>query len=183
MGLAFFPRGGSAHVARNLAAALGGAGWDVTVLSGSLTRAGEPGDAREFYAGLDVRPVDMTAALAARRSDARRPADAPVLRGPAGSAGPRLRLARRRRVRAPGRRLVPGAAVGRRGARGRAAPAPPDADPRGGRARGARRAGGRPPARDRAADAGGDRRRAAAAGRTRRRGPSACAPGRPAASA
>ena len=38
MGLAFFPRGGSAHVARNLAAALGGAGWDVTVLSGSLTR-------------------------------------------------------------------------------------------------------------------------------------------------
>ena len=65
MGLAFFPRGGSAHVARNLAAALGGAGWDVTVLSGSLTRGGEPGDAREFYAGLDVRPVDMTAALAA----------------------------------------------------------------------------------------------------------------------
>jgi glycosyltransferase involved in cell wall biosynthesis len=63
MGLAFFPRGGSAHVARNLAAALGGAGWDVTVLSGSVTRRGEPGDAREFYAGLDVRPVDMTAAL------------------------------------------------------------------------------------------------------------------------
>ena len=30
MALAFFPRGGSAHVARNLAAALGGAGWDVT---------------------------------------------------------------------------------------------------------------------------------------------------------
>lgn len=65
MGLAFFPRGGSAHAARNLAAALGGAGWDVTVLSGSLTRAGEPGDAREFYAGLDVRPVDMTAAFGA----------------------------------------------------------------------------------------------------------------------
>ena len=65
MGLAFFPRGGSAHVARNLAAALGGAGWDVTVLSGSLTRPAEPGDAREFYAGLDVRPVDMTAALGA----------------------------------------------------------------------------------------------------------------------
>jgi len=65
MGLAFFPRGGSAHVARNLATALGGTGWDVTVLSGSLSRAGEPGDAREFYAGLDVRPLDMTAALAA----------------------------------------------------------------------------------------------------------------------
>jgi glycosyltransferase involved in cell wall biosynthesis len=60
MGLAFFPRGGSAHAARNLAAALGRTGWDVTVLSGS--RSG-PGDAREFYAGLDVRPVDMTRAV------------------------------------------------------------------------------------------------------------------------
>jgi glycosyltransferase involved in cell wall biosynthesis len=65
MGLAFFPRGGSAHVARNLAAALPDAGWDVTLLSGSLTTPGHPGDAREFYAGLDVRPVDMTGALTA----------------------------------------------------------------------------------------------------------------------
>ena len=65
MGLAFFPRGGSAHVARNLAGSLGGAGWKMTVLSGSLTRPGEPGDAAEFYAGLDVRPVDMTAAVSA----------------------------------------------------------------------------------------------------------------------
>jgi len=63
MGLAFFPRGGSAHVARNLAAALPAAGWDVTVVSGSLTVPGRPGDARDFYRGLDVRPVDMTAAL------------------------------------------------------------------------------------------------------------------------
>src|SRR4051812_26451502 len=58
MGLAFFPRGGSAHVARNLAAALPRAGWDVTVMSGSLTLPRHPGDARDFYAGLDVRPVD-----------------------------------------------------------------------------------------------------------------------------
>jgi glycosyltransferase involved in cell wall biosynthesis len=65
MGLAFFPRGGSAHVARNLAGALGAVGWDVTVLTGSLSRPGEPGDAREFYAGLDVRPQDMTRAFAA----------------------------------------------------------------------------------------------------------------------
>ncbi|HET8755885.1 MAG TPA: glycosyltransferase family 4 protein [Solirubrobacteraceae bacterium] len=65
MGLAFFPRGGSAHVARNLAAALGGTGWDVTILSGSVTRPGEPGDARAFYAGLDVRPQDFTRALEA----------------------------------------------------------------------------------------------------------------------
>src|SRR5687767_1224149 len=65
MALAFFPRGGSAHVTRNLATALGGAGWDVTVLSGSLSRPGEHGDAKEFYAGVDVRPLDMTAALSA----------------------------------------------------------------------------------------------------------------------
>lgn len=65
MGLAFFPRGGSAHVARNLATSLTGAGWDITVLSGSLTRPGEPGDASEFYAGLNIRPVDMTRALEA----------------------------------------------------------------------------------------------------------------------
>ena len=51
------------------------------------------------------------------------------------------------------------AAVGRRGARRRAAPAPPDADPRGGGARRAGRAGRRPPARHRAADARGDRGR------------------------
>ena len=36
----------------------------MTVLSGSLTRPGA-GDARAFYAGLDVRPLDMTSALAA----------------------------------------------------------------------------------------------------------------------
>ena len=52
-------------MARNLATALGARDWDVTVLSGSLSRPGEPGDAREFYAGLDVQPVDMTRALAA----------------------------------------------------------------------------------------------------------------------
>jgi glycosyltransferase involved in cell wall biosynthesis len=63
MGLAFFPRGGSAHVARNLATALGATGWDVTILSGSVTRPGEPGDARAFYTGLDVRPQDFTRAL------------------------------------------------------------------------------------------------------------------------
>jgi glycosyltransferase involved in cell wall biosynthesis len=56
MGLFFFPRGGSAHLARNLAFALPKAGWDVTVLSGS--RAPD-GDARRFYHGLDVRPVEV----------------------------------------------------------------------------------------------------------------------------
>jgi glycosyltransferase involved in cell wall biosynthesis len=63
MGLLFFPRGGSAHVARNLAHALPGARWDASIVSGSLQRPGRPGDAREFYAGLDVHPLDFTAAL------------------------------------------------------------------------------------------------------------------------
>jgi glycosyltransferase involved in cell wall biosynthesis len=63
MGLLFFPRGGSSHVAQNLASALPEAGWDATVVSGSLRLPGRPGDARNFYKGLDVRPVDFTAAL------------------------------------------------------------------------------------------------------------------------
>ena len=56
----FFPRGGSAQVARALARALPGHGWDVTIVSGSLG-AGGPGDAQRFYAGLDVRAVDFAA--------------------------------------------------------------------------------------------------------------------------
>jgi glycosyltransferase involved in cell wall biosynthesis len=54
----FFPRGGSAHVARALAGELPAHGWDVTLLSGS--RAGL-GDATAFYAGLDVHAVDFDA--------------------------------------------------------------------------------------------------------------------------
>jgi glycosyltransferase involved in cell wall biosynthesis len=50
MGLFFFPRGGSAYVARNLAKSLPRSGWDVTLLSGS----GDV-DARAFYG--DVLPV------------------------------------------------------------------------------------------------------------------------------
>jgi glycosyltransferase involved in cell wall biosynthesis len=58
MALIFFPRGGSAQVARSLARELPAHGWDVTVLSGSLSEGGRHGDARDFYEGLDVRPVD-----------------------------------------------------------------------------------------------------------------------------
>ena len=57
MGLLFYPRGGSAHVARNLAHALPRVGWDVTILSGSVAGFG---DARRFYHDVDVRPVDMS---------------------------------------------------------------------------------------------------------------------------
>jgi glycosyltransferase involved in cell wall biosynthesis len=57
-GLMFFPRGGSAHVARALAHELPATGWDVTIVSGSLAGYG---DAAAFYAGLDVRTVDFGA--------------------------------------------------------------------------------------------------------------------------
>ncbi len=62
-GILFFPRGGSAHVARALAHELPRHGWDVTLVSGSRSDLGDDGDARRFYAGIDVRPVDFTPAL------------------------------------------------------------------------------------------------------------------------
>src|SRR6201989_395122 len=58
--LMFFPRGGSAHVARALAEELPAHGWDVTVVSGSLGGRGVC-DAERFYAGLDVHAVDFNA--------------------------------------------------------------------------------------------------------------------------
>jgi glycosyltransferase involved in cell wall biosynthesis len=64
MGLLFYPRGGSAQVTRSLARQLPSCGWEVTIVSGSLGD-GERTDARRFFEGLDVRPVDYTAAAAA----------------------------------------------------------------------------------------------------------------------
>ena len=91
--LMFFPRGGSAHVARALARELPAHGCDVTVVSGSL-----PGTRRRraLLRGLR-RP---RGALRSRRR-----ADAPLLRGSPGRAGPGLRRRRRRGLRAPRRRL------------------------------------------------------------------------------
>jgi glycosyltransferase involved in cell wall biosynthesis len=62
--LMFFPRGGSAHVARALARELPAHGCEVTIVSGSIGShppAPNPslGDAERFYAGLDVRAVDF----------------------------------------------------------------------------------------------------------------------------
>src|SRR5260370_3773262 len=65
MGLMFFPRGGSAQVARGLAHVLARQRWDVTIVSGSLRLPGRPGDAHLFFSGLDVSPIDYTAALSA----------------------------------------------------------------------------------------------------------------------
>ena len=60
MGVAFFPRGGSAQVVRGLAGALPRHGWDVTIVAGSY---GEAGDAHRFYAGLDLRAHEQEPAL------------------------------------------------------------------------------------------------------------------------
>src|SRR5690348_852962 len=62
MALLFFPRGGSAQVARYMARALPGAGWDVTLVSGSLGGPGEATNAGAFFSGIDLRALDYTAA-------------------------------------------------------------------------------------------------------------------------
>jgi glycosyltransferase involved in cell wall biosynthesis len=61
--LFFFPRGGSAQVARSLARALPAAGWRPTLAAGSLGRWGEPTHAASFFAGVDVEPLDYSPAL------------------------------------------------------------------------------------------------------------------------
>jgi glycosyltransferase involved in cell wall biosynthesis len=63
MGLMFYPRGGSAQVARYLTRALERRGWGVTLVTGSLGEAGEQSHAETFYDGIDVVPVDFTPAL------------------------------------------------------------------------------------------------------------------------
>ena len=157
MGLQFFPRGGSAHVARNLARNLPTVGWEPEIVSGSLSIPGRPGDAREFYRGLDVRPFDMTAALeTADPMRAEWPMH-PSYEDRPGAPDRGLRVARRRHLRASRPRVGARARGRGRGGGGRAPPAPPDPDQRRRGAGGAGRAGGRPPARDRAADARGDR--------------------------
>jgi glycosyltransferase involved in cell wall biosynthesis len=60
MVLMFYPRGGSAQVARYMARALPEHGWRPTVLAGSLGRSGAPSDAHAFFSGCDVRAVDYT---------------------------------------------------------------------------------------------------------------------------
>src|SRR4051812_8446839 len=63
MALMFFPRGGSSHVVRNLAHFLPEAGWDVTVLTGSLGAPGKESNARTFFRGFDIHSVDYSAAI------------------------------------------------------------------------------------------------------------------------
>jgi len=61
----FFPRGGSAFNARALARELARRGAGVRLVAGSRHDLPAGGDAREFYAGVDLHEVDFTPALAA----------------------------------------------------------------------------------------------------------------------
>ncbi len=65
-GTLFYPRGGSAYVARALARGLTARhGVDLTLVAGSRHDRDALSDARTFYAGVDLQEVDFTAALRA----------------------------------------------------------------------------------------------------------------------
>ncbi len=68
MGLLFWPRGGSAQVVRYLVPALAQVGWPSRLVCGSLGVPGSPASASGFFDGLDVVPVDFSAALAAHEA-------------------------------------------------------------------------------------------------------------------
>src|SRR4051812_30451640 len=55
----FFPRGGSAHAARGLAQRLGDRDWDVRLLAGSCPSRSAYADARAFYSGIDLTPIEF----------------------------------------------------------------------------------------------------------------------------
>src|SRR4051812_50217112 len=103
MGLLFFPRGGSAQVARYLAPALGDAGWAVTLVAGSLGEAGGQTQARPVFGGLDPQGPRYNDPLrGVGAGGGARPGPGPVappFRGPGGR--PPVFLAARRPSLAP----------------------------------------------------------------------------------
>ncbi len=72
MGFYFFPRGGSAQVARYLCRALGGTRWKPTLFAGSIGSESESSNAHQFFSGIDCEALDYSPAL----SDFRGGADA-----------------------------------------------------------------------------------------------------------
>lgn len=72
MGFYFFPRGGSAQVARYLCRALDGTRWKPTLFAGSIGSESESSDAHRFFSGIDCEALDYAPAL----SDFRAGADA-----------------------------------------------------------------------------------------------------------
>jgi len=65
MGLLFFPRGGSAQVARYLSRALADANWSVELVTGSLGDPGECTHAPTFFAGTPLQHLDYSDAARA----------------------------------------------------------------------------------------------------------------------
>jgi len=63
MGFYFYPRGGSAQVARYLSRALVGTQWEPTVFSGSLGSEREPSHAGNFFAALRCESLDYSPAV------------------------------------------------------------------------------------------------------------------------
>ena len=76
MGLFFYPRGGSARVARYLSHALQALGWPVTLACGSLGEAGALGNAATVFRGVDILPALYDDAVA-RWVQGEDPMDAP----------------------------------------------------------------------------------------------------------
>lgn len=67
MGLWFYPRGGSSQVARYLSSRLAHAGWNVTLVAGSLGGPGDATNAVTFFPDVDLHAVDYTPAVNAHR--------------------------------------------------------------------------------------------------------------------
>jgi len=64
MGFYFFPRGGSAQVARYLCRALAGSPWRLTLFSGSLGTSSDTSNAERFFGGIECRSLDYSPAKA-----------------------------------------------------------------------------------------------------------------------
>ena len=91
LGLFFFPRGGSAQVARALSRALAQTGWEVTLAAGSLGQAGEQTHAPTFFGAVDLVTVDYSPGRQGGEGGCAVPA---LVRGSAGRARSRLRRGR-----------------------------------------------------------------------------------------
>jgi D-inositol-3-phosphate glycosyltransferase len=63
MGFYFFPRGGSAQVARYLCRALGGSRWAPTLFAGSLGTLADSSSAHQFFSGIRCESLDYSQAL------------------------------------------------------------------------------------------------------------------------
>ena len=67
MGLWFYPRGGSSQVARYLSSGLTRAGWDVTLVAGSVGGPGDATNAADFFSDVGLHSVDYTPAVKAHQ--------------------------------------------------------------------------------------------------------------------